>query len=144
MKNNKAIQIFENFKKDAENLYKDPEKFKNLLGDVKSMMEGNNKGALASIISNVSLTVSMLNSWRKKEYTKVPKRTIISIIGALIYLVSPIDAIPDFLGPLGFVDDIFIFNLVYKGIKKDLDDYVIWKESRSEDRKALNQEDEKY
>lgn len=144
MKNNKAIQIFENFKKDAENLYKDPEKFTNLLGDVKSMMEGNNKGALASIISNVSLTVSMLNSWRKKEYIKVPKRTIISIIGALIYLVSPIDAIPDFLGPFGFVDDIFIFNLVYKGIKKDLDDYVIWKESRSEDKKALNQEDEKY
>ena len=132
MKNNKALQIFENFKKDVENLYKDPEKFKNLLGDVKSMMEGNNKGALASIISNVSLTVSMLNSWRKKEYKKLPKRTIISIIGALIYLVSPIDAIPDFLGPLGFVDDIFIFNLVYKGIKKDLDDYVIWKESRSE------------
>lgn len=143
MKNNKAIQIFENFKKDAENLYKDPEKFTSLLGDVKSMIEGKNKGALASIITNVSLTLSMLNDWRKKEYTKVPKRTIISIIGALIYLVSPIDAIPDFLGPLGFVDDIFIFNLVYKGIKKDLDDYVIWKESQGKEIEALSPEPKK-
>lgn len=143
MKNNKAIQIFENFKKDAENLYKDPEKFTSLLGDVKSMIEGKNKGALASIITNVSLTLSMLNDWRKKDIYKVPKRTIISIIGALIYLVSPIDAIPDFLGPLGFVDDIFIFNLVYKGIKKDLDDYVIWKESQGKEIEALSPEPKK-
>ena len=51
------------------------------------------------------------------------RRTISAVlvgIGALVYGVSPIDIIPDFLGPLGLVDDaavwvgaaVWIFNLI--------------------------------
>jgi uncharacterized membrane protein YkvA (DUF1232 family) len=35
----------------------------------------------------------------------------IFLLGAIIYSISPIDAIPDLLGPIGWVDDIMIWVL---------------------------------
>ena len=39
------------------------------------------------------------------------------ILGALVYFFSPIDSIPDMLGPLGFSDDIAVITLVYSQVK---------------------------
>ena len=47
----------------------------------------------------------------------VPKRAKLIIVGALVYFVSPIDSIPDLLGPLGFSDDIAVITLVYSQVK---------------------------
>ncbi|EGZ44891.1 MULTISPECIES: YkvA family protein [Neisseria] len=47
----------------------------------------------------------------------VPKRAKLIIAGALIYFFSPIDSIPDLLGPLGFTDDIAVIALVYAQMK---------------------------
>ncbi|MDO4640573.1 MAG: YkvA family protein [Neisseria sp.] len=50
----------------------------------------------------------------------VPKRAKLIIVGALIYFFSPIDSIPDLLGPLGFTDDIAVIALVYSQMKSYL------------------------
>ena len=41
-----------------------------------------------------------------------PRRAKMIIVGALVYFLSPIDSIPDLLGPLGFSDDIAVITLV--------------------------------
>lgn len=64
------------------------------------------------------------------DYTEIPKRSIIAIVGGLVYFLSPIDVVPDFVPVLGFIDDIFVLNLVYKQVLKDLEKYKIWKESQ--------------
>ena len=46
-----------------------------------------------------------------------PKRAKMIIIGALIYFISPIDALPDLLGPLGFTDDLAVIGMVYAQFK---------------------------
>ena len=46
-----------------------------------------------------------------------PKQAKMIIVGALVYFFSPIDAIPDLLGPLGFTDDIAVITLVYSQMK---------------------------
>lgn len=48
---------------------------------------------------------------------RTPKRTKMIILGALVYFFSPIDSIPDLLGPLGFSDDIAVITLVYSQMK---------------------------
>ncbi|QEY24929.1 YkvA family protein [Neisseria animalis] len=46
-----------------------------------------------------------------------PKRAKLIIVGALVYFFSPIDSLPDLLGPLGFSDDIAVITLVYSQMK---------------------------
>jgi uncharacterized membrane protein YkvA (DUF1232 family) len=54
-----------------------------------------------------------------------PKRSKMIIVGALVYFLSPIDAIPDLLGPLGFSDDLAVIALVYAQFKAFMTDDII-------------------
>ena len=45
------------------------------------------------------------------------------IIGAIIYVVSPVDAIPDFILGAGFVDDIAVVGIVLKQVYDILERY---------------------
>lgn len=89
-----------------------------------------NKGNLESVWSKLVLLFAVAKDYVNGDYTEIPKRSIIAIIGGLIYLLSPIDVIPDFVPVLGFIDDIFILNLVYKQVVKDLEKYQIWKDAQ--------------
>ncbi|MFV2029542.1 YkvA family protein [Neisseria sp. S1] len=53
-----------------------------------------------------------------------PKRAKMIILGALVYFFSPIDSIPDLLGPLGFTDDIAVIALVYSQMKAYLTEEI--------------------
>jgi uncharacterized membrane protein YkvA (DUF1232 family) len=52
---------------------------------------------------------------------------MIAIIMGLLYFVSPIDFVPDFL-PGGLIDDAFVLGLIIRQIKTDLYKYKEWKE----------------
>ena len=53
-----------------------------------------------------------------------PMRSKMVIVGALLYFVSPIDLIPDILGPLGFSDDLAVVAMVFKQVKAHLTDDI--------------------
>jgi len=68
----------------------------------------------------------------KGEYKEIPGGSIIAILGALIYFVSPIDVIPDFILGAGLIDDAFLIGLVIKQIRSDLNKYQAWKDSTTD------------
>lgn len=75
--------------------------------------------------------ISMVRSYLKKDYTRVPKGTILAIISALIYFLSPIDLIPDWIPFLGQLDDALVVGACWKMVNKDIDDYRQWKLTRN-------------
>ncbi|WMY91165.1 YkvA family protein [Snodgrassella communis] len=48
---------------------------------------------------------------------ETPLRSKMLILGALVYFISPIDLIPDFLGPFGFTDDIAVITMVCRQLQ---------------------------
>lgn len=48
------------------------------------------------------------------------------IIAALIYLVNPMDIVPDMLLGIGFLDDISVFTYLIAKIKSEIDKYDEW------------------
>ncbi len=48
------------------------------------------------------------------------------MVGGLIYLVSPLDLIPDVLPLLGFVDDAAVLFWIVRQVRRDLDDFRAW------------------
>ncbi len=77
--------------------------------------------------SDIVCMVSLVRSYIKKEYTDIPLGTIISIVSTLIYIISPIDLIPDFIPGVGLIDDLALLTWVFKSINSDVEEYRKWR-----------------
>lgn len=83
-------------------------------------------------LSYATIYASFLNSYFHKTYTKAPIGIIIAILSALIYLVSPMDLLPDFILGLGYLDDAGAMATCFSLIKSDIDKYQEWRNSNKE------------
>ncbi|MFN3997582.1 YkvA family protein [Algoriphagus sp.] len=52
------------------------------------------------------------------------------IVLAMVYFISPIDLIPDFLGVFGFVDDLSVVLAVYAKLKDEVDQFLEWERTQ--------------
>ncbi|MGT2831974.1 YkvA family protein [Streptococcus halotolerans] len=78
----------------------------------------------------IPILISMVRSYWKKDYTRVPRRTMLAIVSALIYFLSPVDVIPDWIPILGQLDDALVVAACWKLVNKDVEDYRRWQKER--------------
>ena len=65
-------------------------------------------------------------------YKETPWKTIAALTGALIYVLSPIDLILDFMPFIGCLDDAVVIGLAIRLAQPDLEKYRVWKAGRKE------------
>ena len=75
---------------------------------------------------DIKTSFALLKDWYMGNYTKIPFRMVASIAGAMLYLVSPLDVVPDWLPFGGLLDDALILAAVFTMSRRDLDDYLAW------------------
>ena len=73
----------------------------------------------------------LLYNYVNKNYTEVPIGSIIAIISALTYFISPVDMIPDAVPGLGYMDDAAVITACLALVHSDLTDYQKWREENS-------------
>src|SRR5690554_2927948 len=78
-----------------------------------------NRSDLQSIWTQIELLFSLVKDYFNGTYKEIPQKSIIAIVAGILYFLSPVDFIPDFLISLGLIDDVFIIGLVIKQVKKD-------------------------
>lgn len=100
-------------------------------GKAKTIME--KAGFLSQYWDDIKTSFALIRDWFKGSYDKVPARMIVSLAGALIYLVSPLDLIPDWVPMAGLVDDAAMLAFVFQLSKVDLNAYRKWKRSQQAD-----------
>ena len=121
-------EIQKRFKK-AEDLLKDDVRMESFLEKIEKKIKW--IPFLAQEFKNNPTMVSMVRSYLRGNYTKIPKRTILAIVSALIYFLSPIDLVPDWIPLLGQLDDAIVIATCWNLVNKDVEDYRQWKkESR--------------
>ena len=99
-------------------------------GKAKTIVE--KAGFLSQYWNDIKTSFSLIRDWFSGTYDKVPARMIVSLAGALIYLVSPLDLIPDWVPMAGLVDDAAMLTFVFQLSKVDLNAYRQW-EKRQQD-----------
>jgi len=75
---------------------------------------------------NAKAIFRMLYFYFKGEYKSVPTKTIAAILAFIIYMISPIDILPDLFPGIGLIDDLIVICLAYKFIKPDLNVFKKW------------------
>ena len=87
-------------------------------------------GLWTRIIQNLTLLFPLVRDYLKGTYRDVSAKSIAIFIIALVYLISPIDLIPDWILGLGQIDDAAILGLALYYMEKDLVKYRQWRERR--------------
>ena len=54
--------------------------------------------------------VRMVRSFISGEYRDIPTSTVVSGLAVLLYVLSPIDLVPDFIPVVGFLDDLSLIS----------------------------------
>ena len=85
-------------------------------------------GLLARLFQNLRLLVPLIRDYWKGTYRDVSAKSIVIFVASLVYLVSPIDLIPDYIIGLGQIDDVAILGLSLYFLEKDLLKYKEWKD----------------
>lgn len=80
----------------------------------------------------VALLVRLVRASASGEYKDIPWKTLVKIVAVLIYFVSPIDILPDFLPIVGISDDIVLVTWLFTSIKGDLGKFQAWEASRKQ------------
>lgn len=98
---------------DADKVMKNQQKIESIARD----------GTLSKYLGDIKLYFKMLGDVFTGKYKKVPVGTIAAIVGTLLYVLSPIDLIPDFIPVIGYLDDAAMLALCLNFTKYDVEEY---------------------
>ncbi len=68
----------------------------------------------------------LIRAYSEGRYRDVPESTLIVMVAAIVYLVNPLDVIPDALPALGYLDDATVVALAVRRSREALDDFMTW------------------
>jgi len=120
--------IFKNFMNRAEEYLKKPSRLKDLINDAyKKASEKKDIGTIAHDVWESIQTLSrMIKAAATGEYTGIPTGTIVGGIAVLLYFISPIDFVPDFIPVIGLLDDVALLAWFMSSIKSEMDKFTEW------------------
>jgi len=121
----KATAHVENAFSRAEKYVKDPTKLMTLFDQAREKTEKTDPEPFKETWAYLLAMLRLTRAYAGGSYRDVPWQSLVLIVGAIIYFLSPLDAIPDFL-PGGLIDDVAVVALTLRSVKVDLDLFMAW------------------
>lgn len=113
-------------KEEAKMLLENPDKTERMLQRLEKKLK--KIPIVGDSLSCVPTLISLVRSYINKEYDDIPIGSILAIVSALTYILSPIDLVPDFFPVVGYLDDAAVVAACWKLVKSDVEEYVKWRE----------------
>ncbi|WP_082582069.1 YkvA family protein [Aeromicrobium sp. Root236] len=124
-----SSKFFKNARKRAGSIIQNPEKLKKLAADSASRA-GDRSGPFEEVLGDLKAMIRMVTSYAKGDYRQISTDTLLLVVAALVYVVSPIDLIPDAIPGVGLLDDVTVVVWVVGRVKNELDAFRSWEETR--------------
>jgi uncharacterized membrane protein YkvA (DUF1232 family) len=110
----------------------DKDQLENVLNNYEELNDKfEKKSKLKKFLNEFKLLFSMFKDAVSGEYKQIPWYIIAAIGSTLLYVLSPIDVIPDFIFGIGYVDDAAVMALCLKFVDLELSEYKKWKFMKS-------------
>lgn len=89
---------------------------------------GKNSGRLSNVMESTKAAIRLVKAYAVGEYRDVSFESLALIVSSIIYLVMPIDLIPDFILALGFADDAALLAWTFRAVAEDIERFIQWEE----------------
>ena len=121
MDKNNVINIFkEQWLSKASEYIHTPEKIQKLIPEIKNYVA---KNGLKDIKDKVYLIIDYLKDISSGKYQDYSAKSLLMLVAGMIYLLAPLDVVPDILPMMGFADDAAVIAWLLKEMNEELDKY---------------------
>lgn len=119
-------QIFDRLQHDFQRINRND--LNKIIEKSKKILSMFDSGPLHQLWQYGNLMTSLIKDYSQNRYNQISWSSIAIAAAALIYVLTPLDIIPDFIPGIGQLDDVAIVTLALRFIKEELDRYATWKE----------------
>ena len=85
----------------------------------------------AELKEDLRLLQNLCLAWWRGEYREIGSEALLAVVAALLYFVTPLDALPDWLIGVGFIDDLAVLAWVLRTWRTELDAFQAWREAQA-------------
>ncbi len=100
----------------------------------KGASQGNRLGKLKD---DLTLLQALCLAYWRGEYRAISPKALISVVAGLMYFLSPVDAIPDFIPVFGMFDDIAVLAWLMKVLDDELNAFRAWRNRQVPEKLAV-------
>ncbi len=118
------------FAKKANKIAGEDGKLKTLLDKANQRIQtaGNHPNVQAAL-NPILIFKRMIHAHRQGRY-KISIKTMGLLVLGLLYFVTPIDIIPDFIPVLGYADDLSVILAIFDSLKNEVDTFLDWERTK--------------
>lgn len=108
----------------AKDYAQNPMRIQQLIPEIKNYVT---KAGLKSVKDDILLSIDYLKDIISGEYKDYNPKSLMFLVAAMIYLITPLDFVPDLVPMLGLTDDVSVILFVFSEFKIELDLYKNWR-----------------
>ena len=98
---------------------------------LEKLTQGKSASSITPAISEkFQLIVRMVKAYITGQYKIIPASSLLKILASLVYFISPVDFIPDFLPVIGLTDDIALLLWVFQSLDDDIQNFKLWEDGK--------------
>jgi uncharacterized membrane protein YkvA (DUF1232 family) len=83
-------------------------------------------GPMSKLVDQLKALLRLVRAYATGEYKHVSWESMVLVVAAIAYVVSPLDLIPDFIPVVGYLDDAAVVGFVLKIVREELDEFIAW------------------
>ena len=118
----------------ASRVVSDPDRLKKLAKDGFSIVKGKKK--FSEVQNEITTLITMVTDSVRGSYKGLGKKNLLMIVAGLIYLINPLDIVPDFIFGIGFADDLSVLVYIISKLSEEMAKYRFWKKGEVETEEA--------
>ena len=117
----------------AKALLGSPEKLSRLLRQAAARLDrtAGASGRFGALRTDLADLIDLLRAWAAGEYKGVSTGFIVTILAAVVYFVTPLDAVFDYIPVAGLLDDAAVIAFALRSTRDTLDAFRQWRGEQS-------------
>ena len=70
--------------------------------------------------------IRLVQAYINGSYREIPWKSLLALIGGLVYFMMPVDLVPDFIPFTGLLDDFTVIMFISGALRQDIQDFLDW------------------